>query len=417
MKHPTVQLFFLLHVILALTTFVGCDTGKEARKPVVQPVLTIEHLKLDGLELGAFVEEWASTGPLKVHKLDLTKVGAFTLRDSAGGLWLSNISVTDKITIDTAINDTTLRNPVLEGLKLNSVILRVKSADGKDSQVRQFTKVIIKDAEIRRLTMSRHSELDPNYQERQSTLAKAKQAKEQLKTAAQLRDDKMKKSPQDAARLLGPQLDNMATAVDSIIFFLEKKYKPTDAATVLPVFNLRLKQITTASAVMIGTLADLNTGVKPLLLIFQSGHFDIDMARNKAVLEGYLGEITADLNAQAAKGVKDLKANLIITAFADLQAIDDKALKETLTTKYGETCDNQECYNRLLSQARADEVLKWYKQEIAKKFPAASSIKVTVTAVAEGKGWELPNTYNGNCQKKDCEDRRIALISRAVTLR
>ncbi|MBK8920880.1 MAG: hypothetical protein IPM81_05135 [Saprospirales bacterium] len=104
-----------------------------------------------------------------------------------------------------------------------------------------------------------------------------------------------------------------------------------------------------------------------------------------------------------------------LSGYADEQEIFGN-LKAELEQFERDSCpagpEKQPCLNLRLSDKRTATVETFcqaYFQKI--DWP---SLHVSLRLEGEGYGWELPGNYNGRCQEKDCQDRRVTIISKLL---
>ncbi len=411
MKHNFPLLPLVIVGIATIGIFWSC-TPKVTPPPFAPQALKVEQLDLEYLELGTFLEDWDPNLPLEIKTLDLTKLAAFTVSDSAGCLWMKKLQINSKMVVSEAVNDTLLKMPKLKGIKIGNLLVKLIDPKTGKTVMRRSNNVIVKDVFVGELVMSQKIESMAFNQDYKQTLEAAQKAKGKIKAAEKIRAQKAKDSPLHAAKMLAPNLANLDSAVATIILRL-KGYKPNGGPIDLNAFKLEIEAINKQTTNLVNAITNPGSEVQELKLEFPSAGFQIDLARNGKVLNSYLTDVLTDLKATQFQQKKLITIKVIVAAFADLESINNAKLKTTLSERFNTSClDDQACFNRLLSQARAEAVKEWFEKAIQQKNSSGPKIELVIEAT--GEGWEIPKTYTGNCLEKDCQDRRIALISRVV---
>jgi len=150
-------------------------------------------------------------------------------------------------------------------------------------------------------------------------------------------------------------------------------------------------------------------------LLFATGEFDILQSVSKldSIIETINKKIT---ECQSEYPGVPIKIALAVTGYADEQEINGD-LENILRQKYPNEVvinkggDKQELLNRLLSQARADNVSTYTKERVLSQAQIVSLSFLKSGAI--GKGWQYPIHVTIPC-KDDCQQRRVVYISHIV---
>lgn len=410
MKHNFPLFAWAFAGVVALGIICSCNT-KSVQPSFAPQALKVEQLDLEHLEIGTFLEDWDPNLPLEIKTLDLTKLNSLAVKDSIGCFWIKKIQIPSAVIVSEAVNDTLIKMPKLKGIKISNLLVKLPDPKSGKTVVRRINNLFIRDVFVGELVLSQKIESVVFNEEYKQTLEAAGKAKGKIKAAEKIRAQKAKDSPLHAAKMLAPNLANLDSAVATIILRL-KGYKPNGGPVDLNTFKLEIDAINKQTADIVNAITNPGSEVQELKLEFPSAGFQIDIARNGKVLNNYLTDVLTDLKP-AQQHKNPITVKVIIAAFADLQSINDAQLKKTLSERFSTECNgDQACFNRLLSKARAEAVKEWFENALKQK--NGSGPKIDLVIEASGEGWEVPKTYSGDCLVKDCQDRRIALISRVV---
>jgi outer membrane protein OmpA-like peptidoglycan-associated protein len=150
-------------------------------------------------------------------------------------------------------------------------------------------------------------------------------------------------------------------------------------------------------------------------LLFESGKYDV--LTSVAKLDAIIADIQEKIaNCRLNYPSMAVKVALAVTGYADEQDVKND-LKYKLYIKYplekptAITEETQESLNKLLSQARADNVFNYIKEKVVPSSQFTSTTFLQTGAV--GKGWQYPVKLNPPCQD-DCQQRRVVYISHIV---
>ncbi len=150
-------------------------------------------------------------------------------------------------------------------------------------------------------------------------------------------------------------------------------------------------------------------------LLFATGKYKIPTTNSK--LDKIVVELQNKIKnieikyANKFSSSMDIKIVLSVIGYSDKQDVGD-SLRDELKEKYSVSEKNisQEERNRMLSQARADEVFSYIKNKI----DSGSLISLSfIKTEAIGKGWEYPPNVKPPCPNS-CQARRVVNISHIV---
>lgn len=143
-------------------------------------------------------------------------------------------------------------------------------------------------------------------------------------------------------------------------------------------------------------------------VLFATGEFDMSFS-GKRELSKVIGSIV-DRAAATQKEYpgRPVLVTLAITGYADEQEV-KPYLEAALVAKYPkEIGRDQATLNKMLSQARADQIYAYLQQGLL-----GQEVSLELETI-EGKGWEYPPGLKQNACRDDCQARRVAFISSIV---
>lgn len=149
-------------------------------------------------------------------------------------------------------------------------------------------------------------------------------------------------------------------------------------------------------------------------VLFKTGKFEI--SSSAPVLDRVINDINAKiLGLEKTNPDMPVKIILLVTGYADEQEI-EKDLEQILRDKYPNEnisdAQKQEILNKLLSQARADNVYSYLTTRLPSKTRKGQPINFE-RAESRGKGWIYPPNLKKPCVD-NCQKRRVVYTSHIV---
>jgi hypothetical protein len=149
-------------------------------------------------------------------------------------------------------------------------------------------------------------------------------------------------------------------------------------------------------------------------VLFRTGKFEI--IPSAPVLDGVVADIKAKiLDIETKYSDMPVKMILVVTGYADEQKIEEDlelVLKNKFPKENIPNLNKQEILNKLLSQARADNVYAYIINRLPSKTKLGKPIEFERND-AIGKGWIYPPNSPNSCPN-DCQARRVVYTSHIV---